>query len=92
MLYSVFALDKPGTADKRKAVHAQHLAHLKRAKDYGVAMTVGGPLVADDGAASIGSLMVFEAPDRESVEKFTGADPLQAVWDKVEIRRFDRKE
>ena len=33
MLFAVFVLDKPGTADTRKAVHADHVAHLKKAAD-----------------------------------------------------------
>jgi uncharacterized protein YciI len=47
-----------------------------------------------DGATSIGSLMVLEASDRASAEKFNRADPFyqNGVWGKVEIRRFDRKE
>jgi len=94
MLFSVFTLDKANSADKRKSVHGEHVAHLKKAQDYGVTITVGGPLVSDDGASSIGSLMVFEAPDRASAEKFNRADPFHhnGVWGKVEIRRFDRKE
>ena len=94
MLFSVFTLDNPDALDKRKAVHGVHVAHLKRAKDYGVTITVGGPLVSDDGATSIGSLMVLEAPDRAAAEKFNSADPFHqnGVWGKVEIQRFDRKE
>ncbi len=94
MLFSVFTLDNPAAADKRKAVHGAHIAHLKSAKDYGVTITVGGPLVSDDGASAIGSLIVLEAPDRAAAEKFSHADPFHknGVWDKVEIRRFDRKE
>ncbi len=91
MLFAVFALDKPGSADTRKAVHADHVAHLKKAPDYGVTLTVGGPLVEDTAAASLGSLMVMEAADRAAVEKFNGDDPLQAVWGQVEIRRFDKR-
>ena len=94
MLFSVFTLDNPDAAEKRKAVHAAHVAHLKSAKDFGVTITVGGPLVSDDGGNSIGSLMVLEASDRASAEKFNHADPFHknGVWGKVEIRRFDRKE
>ena len=94
MLFSVFTLDNPDALDKRKAVHGAHVAHLKRAKDYGVTITVGGPLVSDDGATSIGSLMVLETPDRAAAEEFSSADPFHqnGVWGKVEIRRFDRKE
>lgn len=94
MLFSVHALDRPDIAEKRKAVHAEHVAHLRTAKDYGVTITVGGPLVADDGTRSIGSLMVLEAPDRAAAEKFNRADPFfkNGIWGAVEIRRFDRKE
>jgi hypothetical protein len=94
MLFSVHALDTPDSAAKRQAVHAEHVAHLKTAKDQGVIITVGGPLVADDGKTSIGSLMVIEAADRATVEKFNRADPFHqnGIWEKVEIRRFDRKE
>ena len=94
MLFSVFTLDNPNAADKRKTEHGAHVAHLKSAKDFGVTITVGGPLVSDDGTNSIGSLMVLEAPDRASAEKFNRADPFHqnGVWGSVEIRRFDRKD
>jgi len=94
MLFSVFTLDNPGAPDRRKAVHGEHVAHLKKAKEYGVTITVGGPLVSDDGASSIGSLMVLDSPDRATAERFNRADPFHrnGVWGKVEIRRFDRKE
>ena len=91
MLFAIFALDKPGAEDTRKAVHTDHVAHLKKAPDYGVTLTVGGPLTSDGGDASLGSLMIFEAPERAAVEKFNGDDPLQAVWGQVEIRRFDKR-
>jgi len=94
MLFSVFTLDNPDAADKRKTIHSDHVAHLRSAKDYGVAITVGGPLVSDDGVSPIGSLMVLEAPDRATAENFNRADPFHknGVWGKIEIRRFDRRE
>jgi uncharacterized protein len=93
MLFSVHALDHPDSATKRHAVHADHVAHLKSAKDQGVTIVVGGPLVDDDGKMSIGSLMVLEAPDRASAEKFNNADPFakNGIWAKVEIQRFDKR-
>jgi uncharacterized protein YciI len=93
MLFSVQALDKPDAGPKRQAFHREHVAHLNMAKDFGVTVHVGGPLVADDGKPSIGNLFVIEAPDRATVEAFNAADPLHknGVWEKVEIWRFDRK-
>jgi uncharacterized protein YciI len=94
MLFSIHAIDKLGAAQTRETVHADHLAHLERAPEYGVTMVIGGPLVSDDGATSIGSMMVVEAPDRAAVEAFNRADPLHTngVWGTVEIRRFERKQ
>ncbi len=75
-------------------MHGAHIAHLKTAKNFGVTITVGGPLVADDGKSSIGSLIVIEAPDRATAEKFYRADPFlkNGIWAKVEVQRFDRKQ
>ena len=66
---------------------------MKTQSAHGVTMVMGGPLVADDGSGSVGSLMVFEAADRASVETFNRADPFfkNGVWAKVEIQRFDKK-
>jgi uncharacterized protein YciI len=93
MFFSVHALDTLDAAAKRKAVAADHGAHLKTAKDYGVTVIVGGPLVSDDGTSSVGSLMVLEAPDRAAAEKFNNNDPFakNGVWAKVEINRFDKR-
>jgi uncharacterized protein len=91
MLFSVHALDKPGAAVTRQAVHG---VHLKSAKSYGVSIVGGGPPVSDDGSGSIGSLTVPEAPDRAAAEAFNRDDPFakNVVWAKVDIQRFDRKE
>jgi uncharacterized protein YciI len=93
MLFSVHALDAPGAAATRDKVHPEHVAHLKTQGDYGVTMVIGGPLLSDDGKGSVGSLMIYEANDRASVEKFNRADPFfkNGVWAKVEIQRFDKK-
>ncbi len=64
MLFSVHALDNPDSDAKRQAVHADHVAHRKTAKDQGVTVVVGGPLVADDGKTSIGSLIVLLRHER----------------------------
>ncbi len=94
MLFSIHALDRPDIAAERQAVHGAHIAHLKDAKNFGVTITVGGPLVADDGKSSIGSLIVIEAPDRATADKFYRADPFfkNGIWAKVEVQRYDRKQ
>jgi uncharacterized protein YciI len=93
MLYAVYAIDDPDAGARRQTVHPDHVTHLKSAKNYGVTIVVGGPLVADDGKTSIGSLMVLDVPDRATAEKFNSADPFRknGIWAKIDIRRFDRR-
>jgi uncharacterized protein YciI len=93
MLFSVHAIDAADGAAKRQKVAADHGAHLKKAAEFGVTVMVGGPLVSDDGKGPVGSLMLVEGPDRATVEKFNNADPFfkNGVWDKIEIRRFDKR-
>ena len=93
MQFAVHALDVPNFAAKRQAVHTEHVAHIKASKDHGLTIVMGGPLLADDGGSSVGSLMVFDAPDRAAMEKFNRADPFDktGVWANVEIQRFDKR-
>jgi uncharacterized protein YciI len=92
MLFSVHALDVADGPAKRQAVHAEHVAHLKKAAEFGVTIVAGGPLVSDDGKGPVGSLMLLEVPDRAAAEKFNNADPFfkNGVWGKIEIQRFDK--
>jgi len=93
MLFSVHAIDKPDAAAKRQKAHTAHTAHLKNAKDYGVTIVAGGPLLSDDGNGSVGSLMLLEAADRQSVDAFNRADPFsKGVWANVQINRFDKRQ
>lgn len=91
MLFAMHALDAP---DAVRAQHYdEHKAHLKRTGDYGVALVMGGPLLGDDGRTVIGSLMVFEARDLASVERYNTDDPFRTsgVWRTVHLSQFDRK-
>jgi hypothetical protein len=89
--FAVHALDAPGAL--RADHYEEHKAHLRRTGEYGVKLVVGGPLLSDDGRSAVGSLMVFEAPDRASVERFNLDDPFRrnGVWSHVHVARFDRK-
>ena len=93
MQFVVYALDGPDGAGRRPALYPEHRAHLSDAARWDVEVLVSGPLVADDGATPIGSLFVFEAADRATVERFHQADPFarEAIWERIEIRAFVRK-
>ena len=91
MLFAMHAIDAPDAARPRYC--DDHKAHLKRAPDYGVKLVIGGPLVGVDGQSVVGSLMVFEAGDRASVERYNADDPFwkNGVWSTVHIAQFDRR-
>ena len=72
MLFAVHCLDKPGHAAVRQANRA---AHLEYAKAQGDKLVAGGPMLTEDGEGMIGSLFLFEAPDRATVEAFCADDP-----------------
>ena len=94
MLFAIHALDKPGALATRLANYDAHRAFLSDTSAYGVRIVMSGPLVADDGAAMIGSLFVVEADGREAVERFNQADPFHAagIWDRVTITGFIRRQ
>ncbi len=94
MLFVIHALDRPGALADRLAHYDAHKAFLGDAASHGVTIVMSGPLVDDEGGAMIGSLVVVEAPDRGTVERFNRADPFHAagIWDKVTITRFNRRQ
>jgi uncharacterized protein len=94
MLYVIHALDKPGALAQRLARYDAHKAFLADAAAHGVTIVTSGPLVDEDGATMIGSLLLVEAPDRAAVERFNKADPFHAagIWERVTITRFSRRQ
>jgi len=93
MLFAIQAFDRPDASSARKENYAAHRAFLDDALSFGVEIVMSGPLVADDGETTIGSLFVVEAPDRASVEKFHHADPFSsaAVFERSDIVGFIRR-
>lgn len=74
MLFVVYRLDRPGMAETRQSVRPAHLNYMKSIADR---VRAGGPLLADDGATSIGGLMVVEAESRAEVEALVRNDPFE---------------
>ena len=50
----------------------------------------GGPLMDDSGARMAGTLLVFEARDREAVESFVATDPYMGehIFARTDIWRW----
>ena len=90
VLFAIFCIDKPGMAEKRKAVTAAHVEYLGTKP---IELVMSGPLTSDDGERVIGSLLVVEADSRAEVEEFQRKDPLvQAeLWETAEVRAFNKR-
>ena len=71
MLFALTAYDKPDGLELRRATRAAHLDYWKA---LGAAITCGGPLLGPSGDP-VGSLLIFEAADRDAAEGMAAADP-----------------
>jgi uncharacterized protein YciI len=90
MPYFVFcAHDKPGVGDARAKVREQHRAYIRVAQD-GCRCVAGGPLMDDSGVSMNGTLLIFEARDRQAVEHFVANDPYmgEAIFARIDIWRW----
>lgn len=70
-LFVVQAFDKPGAGALRAQTREAHLAHVR---GLGAGARVGGPML-DDAGAPIGSMLIYDAPDRVTLEAWIAADP-----------------
>lgn len=85
MLFAVTCLDKPGHLQVRLDTRAAHLAFLEA---HAGAVKLAGPLLADDGQAMVGSLLVYEAEDRDALDALLAADPYSqaGLFESVVVR------
>jgi hypothetical protein len=85
MLYVIMGLDKPGRGKIRDDYREDHLEYLNKA---GVHVKMAGPLVSDDNASPIGSMIVFEGATLEEAEAFATGDPYRVarLFDTVIIK------
>ncbi len=77
-----------GAIDRRMNVRGEHLdkiAILKRKGEF----LCGGAILDDEGKM-IGSMIVYEFPDREALDLMLKNEPYLTgrVWEKVEIKPF----
>ena len=84
MLFAFYCRDKEGHGQVRLDNRSAHLEHLKA---QGERVQAAGPLISDDGAAMLGSLLVVDFEDRAAAEAFAAADPYAqaGLFDSVEI-------
>jgi uncharacterized protein YciI len=87
-LYAFYGLDKPGALELRKATRP---AHLEWVATFGPAVKVGGPMLADDGATPIGSLIVMEFASLDEAKAAFAQDPYAkaGLWESAQVRPFN---
>jgi uncharacterized protein len=75
MYFVVLNIDRPDGGNIRQRLRAEHRTYIHG--DLGPAtLRLAGPLLAEDDETMIGSLLVVEAANRESVERIVKNDPF----------------
>lgn len=87
-LFVFHGLDKPGALDIRKATRPAHLAWLESLQPR---VKIGGPMLTDDGAAPVGSMLVFEAETLAEAKALFAQDPyaLAGLFGETSVRPFN---
>lgn len=77
-----------GALDRRLKVREEHLAKIDILKVKGEFL-FGGAILDDDGKM-IGSVIVYDYPDRQALDDSLLNEPYftRGVWEKVDIRPF----
>lgn len=70
-LFVLTCLDKPNALDLRMATREQHLAYIAANRE---AIRAAGPFLNEAGDM-VGSMLVFEAADREAAAALAAKDP-----------------
>ena len=73
MLYALHLLDRPDAAELRQRMRPEHKAYLARIAER---IAFAGPLLADDGATMLGSLLVIDFPSRAAVQAWLADEPF----------------
>lgn len=89
MRFAIVCSDKPNQAAVRAQHREAHFAHLDSYADH---IIEAGPLLAEDGSHSVGSLLLVEFSDHTAAEAFTQADPFTqaGIFESVLIRPYKK--
>jgi len=84
MLFVAICRDRAGATDVRANTRPDHLAWLEANADT---VKLGGPFTSEDGATSIGSMLIVEADTLEGARVFLANDPYAGagLFDSVEV-------
>jgi len=87
MLFVFHLKDRPEAGELRKAIRPAHKEYLARVADR---ICVAGPLLSDDQAKMIGSLLVIDFPSRAAAEAWLTEEPFTraGVYDASVVTAF----
>jgi uncharacterized protein YciI len=85
--FALICVDKPDSLSVRLAAREAHLAYIRAAPEG--FLRIAGPMISEAGEMC-GSLLLIEAPDAETVQAFSDADPytLAGLFERVEVRAW----
>ena len=77
-----------GALERRMKVREDHLEKVERLKKSGEFLFGGA--ILDDAGKMIGSMIVYDFPDRQSLDAKLKVEPYvtEGVWEKIEIQPF----
>ncbi|MDP7625264.1 MAG: YciI family protein [Rhodospirillales bacterium] len=89
MLYIIYQEDVENSAPLRER---HKLAHFRYLEDHDDKLVLGGALLADDGVARVGSVLIINVANREEAEEFSAYEPLRkgGVFKSVKITHMRR--
>lgn len=84
MLCSIICYDKPNHLDLRLKTRPVHLEYLE---NFRAQLFYAGPMLTDDGAAPMGSLIIGEFADLAAARTFQAGDPYTTagLFEKVSV-------
>ena len=89
MLYIIYQVDKPDKQAIRAANRDAHFAYLDEHEDI---LVLGGAMLAEDGVARTGSVLIVNVRSRADAERFSENEPFRkaGLFERVEINRMRR--
>jgi uncharacterized protein YciI len=72
MLFSIRCIDRTDAVGVRAATRPAHIEYLT---SLGGRIVAAGPMLAEDEATPVGSLLIVEGPDRAGAEQLAAQDP-----------------
>lgn len=87
-LFVFHGLDKAGALELRKATREAHLAWIASLNPH---VKIGGPMLSDDGATPLGSMLVVEAESLADAKVLFAQDPyaVAGLWESTSVRPYN---